>query len=399
MSWTTPADLRQQVQRRWDRGELLAARVTGEELFPLPLRLRRPGSRELAEDFDAVRQWVQRLVPADRAERGYGFEIQWRTVNHRVHGRNELPAGAVVPTAADALRLIGRSQDATRFDALCGQSLGEFPELSSWLARRPLTALEHAGEWDRVLAVLRYLRAYPRPGVYLRQLEIPGVDTKFIEARRKLLMELLDEVLPASAIRAEATGARRFAERYGLRREPALVRFRVLDPSCAIAGLTDLSVPAEEFQALAPRVKTVFITENKTNGLAFPAHPQALVLFGLGYGLDRLAEVPWLHDVRVAYWGDIDTHGFAMLDRLRRVFPHAQSLLMDRATLEAHRSLWTTEPREYRYLDDLAHLAESEATLFDDLRWDRLGERVRLEQERVGFRWLLDRLSGFSAQN
>ncbi|ABM61521.1 Wadjet anti-phage system protein JetD domain-containing protein [Halorhodospira halophila] len=394
MSWTTPADLRQQVQKRWDRGELLAARVTGAALFPLSLRLRRPGSRELAEDFEGVRQWVQRLAAADRAQRGYGFEIQWRTVRHRVHGRNELPAGAVVPTEADALRLIGRRQEAERFDALCRQGLAAFPELADWLARRPLTVLEHAEAWDRILAVLRYFRDHPRPGVYLRQLDIPGVDTKFIEARRKLLMELLDAVLPAEAIQAEATGARRFAERYGLCQEPPLVRFRVLDPACAIAGLTDLTIPAEQFQALAPAVETVFITENKTNGLAFPAHPRALVVFGLGYGLERLAEVPWLHRVRVAYWGDIDTHGFAILNRLRRALPQAESLLMDRATLEAHRPLWTAEPSEHRFLGDLARLTEAEAALFEDLRQDRIGERVRLEQERIGFRWVVERTQG-----
>jgi hypothetical protein len=392
MPWTNPADLRAQVQKRWDRGEILAARVTGEALFPLKLRLKRPGSRELAEDFDGVRQWVRELAAADKGQRGYGFAIQWQTVNHRVHGRNELPAGAEVPTADDALRLIGKKGEAERFDRLSGDTLARFPELTRWLARRPLTLLEHADDWERVLAVLAWFRAHPRPGIYLRQLDIPGVDTKFIEGRRKLLMELLDGVLPEWAIEWQATGARRFNERYGLRREPALVRFRVLDPDCAVAGLTDLSVPAEQFRELAPDVDTVFITENKTNGLAFPDHPRAWVIFGLGYGLERLGEVPWLHRVRVVYWGDIDTHGFAMLDRLRRRLPHAESLLMDRETLAAHEGLWTEEPANDRFLEDLERLTAAERALFDDLRWDRLGERVRLEQERVGYGWVTGRL-------
>ena len=392
MTWTTPADLRAQVHKRWDRGEILAARVTGKALFPLKLRLKRPGSRELAEDFDGVRQWVRELAAADKEQRGWGFAIQWQAVNHRVHGRNELPAGAEVPTEDDALRLIGKKRGAERFDHLSGETLARFPELADWLARRPLTLLEHGADWERVLAVLEWFRAHPRPGIYLRQLDIPGVDTKFIEGRRKLLMELLDAVLPEWAVDRDATGARRFHERYGLLREPALVRFRVLDPDCAVAGLTDLSVPAEQFRELAPAVDTVFITENKTNGLAFPDHPRALVIFGLGYGLERLAEVPWLRRVRVVYWGDIDTHGFAMLDRLRGRLSHAESLLMDHATLEAHKGLWTGEPANDRFLADLEWLTEAERALFDDLRKDRRGERVRLEQERVGFGWLQSRL-------
>ncbi|MGM0412703.1 MAG: DUF3322 domain-containing protein [Pseudomonadota bacterium] len=392
MPWTTPAELRDQVRKRWDRGEILAVRITGEPLFPLKLRLKRPGSRELAEDFDGVRRWVQELAAADRARRGYGFAIQWQSVNHRVHGRNELPAGAEVPTAEDALRLIGRKGEAERFDRLSGDTLARFPELARWLARRPLTLLENADDWERMLAVLDWFRAHPRPGIYLRQLDIPGVDTKFIEGRRGLLTELLDAVLPEWAVDREVTGVKRFDERYGLLREPALVRFRVLDPDCAVAGLTDLSVPAEQFRALVPEVDTVFITENRTNGLAFPDHPRAWVIFGLGYGLERLAEAPWLHRVRVVYWGDLDTHGFAMLHRLRQRLPHAESLLMDRATLEAHAELWTEEPANHRFQDDLERLTTAERALFDDLRADRLGQRVRLEQERVGYGWLRERL-------
>ena len=40
MSWTRPAGLRAQVQKLWDRGELLASVVTGESLFPRRLLLK-----------------------------------------------------------------------------------------------------------------------------------------------------------------------------------------------------------------------------------------------------------------------------------------------------------------------------------------------------------------------
>ena len=37
------------------------------------------------------------------------------------------------------------------------------------------------------------------------------------------------------------------------------------------------------------------------------------------------------------------------------------------------------------WLRDLPALGDHEQSLFDDLRFDRLGERVRLEQEKIGF--------------
>lgn len=46
-------------------------------------------------------------------------------------------------------------------------------------------------------------------------------------------------------------------------------------------------------------------------------------------------------------WGDIDTHGFAILDRLRRHFPQVRSMLMDRATLLAHEGQWVTEQAQH----------------------------------------------------
>jgi hypothetical protein len=159
-----------------------------------------------------------------------------------------------------------------------------------------------------------------------------------------------------------------------------------LDQRLAIQGLTDLAVPAREFAALDLPVERVFITENEINGLAFPAVPSSLVIFGLGYGLDRLAEVRWLHDRALHYWGDIDTYGFHILDRLRVLFPDAQSLLMDRETLLAHAPLWVRESNPYDA--ELPRLTAAEGALYDNLRHNCLGERVRLEQERIPYGWL-----------
>jgi hypothetical protein len=72
-----------------------------------------------------------------------------------------------------------------------------------------------------------------------------------------------------------------------------------------------------------------------------------------------------------------------MLDRLRSSFPRAKSLLMDRETLLTHRGLWGQE--DAPFTGPLAHLDEPEQALYDDLRQNRLGHGVRLEQERISF--------------
>ncbi|NRR34364.1 hypothetical protein HSX11_29760 [Oxalobacteraceae bacterium] len=392
-NWTTPADVLAQLQRWWLDGRLLAAPLRGEPLFPLTLPLRQPAVAELGERFDDVRQWIRALEEGSVASKGYGYRLNWREINHRQLGRNRVPDAAVIDTEGDALRLLGRQADARRFAQLAGATLALFPPLRDWLTRRPLTVLEQAASWERVLAILQWFAAHPRAGLYLRQLDIVGVDSKFIEQRKGLLAELLDVVLPAESIDMAMTGARQFEARYGLLAKPVSVRFRMLDRKHDVGGLSDLSVPVAQFAALETQVRRVFITENEINGLAFPDVADSMVIFGGGYGIERLADISWLRDREIFYWGDIDTHGFAILDRLRGILPLARSMLMDEATLQLHRPLWVAEEGDKRCKGMPAHLDDNELRLFIALRDDLHGERVRLEQERIHYRCVLEAIS------
>lgn len=392
MSWTTPADLRAQVQRLWDRGELLRATVTDAVAWPLRLSLKAPTAADLSDRFQAVRDWVRALRQTPQVR------IEWREWNHRVQGVQRLPAAVWLDTLRAALAFIGKGRQAQRFTGLWQQTAGVQPALLTWLSRRPIQALNLAEGWERLLAIVAWLQAHPRPGVYLRQVDVPGVDSKFIEAHRGVLTELLDLALPPEVIERDATGVAQFTRRFGFLDKPIRIRFRLLDPALpslpGCEGLPDITLDATNFATLALPVERVFITENETNFLAFPAVTRAIVVFGAGYGWEALARAQWLHRCELFYWGDIDTHGFAILDQLRVHFPGTASFLMDRETLLAHRTHWGEEPEPARH--DLPRLTPEEAAVYDDLRFDRLQPRLRLEQERVVFGWMKERLRGLS---
>ena len=61
-------------------------------------------------------------------------------------------------------------------------------------------------------------------------------------------------------------------------------------------------------------------SRNPQGTLAFPPRNDAVIIFGGGYALPRLRPLRWLHDRDLVYWGDIDTHSFSILDRLRQSF-------------------------------------------------------------------------------
>ena len=388
MNWSTPADLRVQVQRLWDRGDLLRAAVTDGGSKPLRLRLKVPSAAELSDRFEAVRDWVRALADTPHVR------IEWREWNHRVQGTQRLPAVVWVDSVEEAVALIGKTRQVRQFERQWQQTASLQPALLAWITRRPRQALDLVDRWERLLAVVAWLQAHPRPAVYLRQVDAPGVDSKFIEAHRGVLAEMLDSALPAAAVDAEASGVAQFARRFGFLAKPTRIRFRLLDPELpslpGCAGLPDITLDATSFAALALPVERVFITENETNFLAFPELARALVIFGAGYGWEALARAAWLHRCQLHYWGDIDTHGFVILDRLRDCFAHAQSLLMDRETLLAHRPHWGEEPEPAS--QPLSRLTAEEAAVYDDLRFDCHQARLRLEQERVGFGWVNARL-------
>ncbi|WP_028221619.1 DUF3322 domain-containing protein [Paraburkholderia oxyphila] len=393
MSWTTPAELRARLERRWARGEWLRSLVDpGDGLFPLRLSLTGPSSAELASQFEAVRAWIAELAAMRHVR------VEWRELNHRILGAQRVPQAAWVDSLDAALALVGKCRDAARFARLIAITRTRHPMLVAWLAKYPMQALELADDWERLLAVVDWLGAHPRPGIYLRQMDVAGVDTKFVETRRGVLAQWLDLVLSPDAIDRDRTGIGQFATRYGFLDKPLRIRFRVLDERLGVvtgAPLADIALDAGSFARVALPCKRVFITENETNFLAFPNVAQSIVLFGAGYGWEALEPARWLTGCALHYWGDIDTHGFAILDQLRSRFAHVESFLMDRATLRAHEAFWGEE--DDQVTRDLPRLKADEQALFDDLRDNRIRRGLRLEQERVGFGWVTAALREFDA--
>lgn len=407
MPWTTPADIQAKVRRLWESGRWLTASLKGGSLFPVSFSLAHPGPEDLSNRFEEARRWIQDLEAGAKPAKGFGYDIVSTEINNRRIGRNNVPTSVTFVTEPDALRLIGKVREAALFQSLSALTLDRLPELGPWMTSKPMKLLDHAEKWERLLAVLLWLRRNPRPEIYVRQMDLPGVDTKFVASCEGILTELFRAMTEGAGtaigvgVGVENTtglpgeGRKSFEARFGFLSKPVLIRFRILDPRIWIQGLSDLSAPVDQVASLSLPVKRVFITENDINGLAFPPLEGSLVIFGLGYGVESLSAIAWLHQVEIYYWGDIDTHGFSILDRLRAAFPECRSILMDRETLLAHRDFWVEERSPSRA--ELVRLTPEENSLYEDLLRNRMGSNLRLEQERIGFRWVENVLKNWQA--
>lgn len=238
MTWTTQADLTAQLERLWKTGRLPNALITRTSLFPLAFTLRTPGVSDITHRLPAVREWVDTLKSIPH------INLLSHTVNNRVQGAQTPPRTIVIETLEDALVLLGKEDMARQIMALHELTLRQAPFLQEWLSQNALTAHCHAAEWQRLLALTIWMKENPAPNIYLRQVDLPEIHTKFIEQHKTILSNLFQQALPSHAVNASYSGTAQFESCYGFRTKPLRVRFRVLDaalspiPACAHPDIT-----------------------------------------------------------------------------------------------------------------------------------------------------------------
>lgn len=226
-------------------------------------------------------------------------------------------------------------------------------------------------EFEAVLRTLSWLLRHPNAGLFPRALPVEGVDSKWLERRRAALARLWNTVT------GENVSAADFLEHAGLLRLPQFVLVKNAAAWMGeVAAEEVVKLPVETLAKKAPESPVVLIIENEQTALSLDFRDVPIFL-ALGYGVTLLESLPWMKEKRILYFGDLDTHGLAILAECRRLFPQTESVLMDLPTFERWRAFAVTEPKGAEPSPE--HLTPEERTLADVLSAGRL----RLEQERI----------------
>ncbi len=378
----TPKALKQRALKIWQRGDIHRAWLQKQTYFPLEIPLKSIAAKNLLSDYSDIQDAIYTLRMDSQK---HGYFISDKAVSHRQLGEQKIPSVITFKSEDVFLSYLAKTAEFVQFQSLTEQSLAQDGLLLDWLIRYPFKVIQYAEVWPPLLKVCGYFETHPQPDCYIRQLDIKGVDSKFIEQHKSILSELLTETLADTSYLVDITGLKNngFERRYGLRYDQPLIRLRILDKALALHGLTDLSLTLSEFKQLNIAAKTVFIVENKVTMLAFPGHREAIVIFGLGYAVNLLAEAQCLQGRALYYWGDLDADGLAILARLRQHYPEVKSMLMDENTLADFVDLVVHAPSKSTE-KELHCLSADENKLYQKL-WQK---SLRLEQERISFTYL-----------
>jgi hypothetical protein len=370
-----PEDVRQFLARRFQskhREWLIGD--PGEGQWPLEVPLGIPTEHAALRQVDGVRAWVSSWQGWQGAGTLSWCERRWKAL-----GVQRLPEKLALCGPDDVAMWIGEPARWERAQSRCQTLTARWPVLAQQLPRY-FDVLADYGDADfrRLAEMLDWIANHPQSYLYPRQLPVSGLDSKWLDGRKRLLTDLV------AAMQEDSSSDLDFYQRCGLKAPQILVRMRVLDQAlrARVGGMGDITAPVEDLAGLNLPVSHVFIVENLQTGLAMSDMPGAVVFMRLGYNVDVLPRLPWLARANCIYWGDLDTHGFAILHRARSYIPELQSVLMDEDTLLRHEALWVDESVQHP-ATELTLLTEQEQQLYRDLKQQRWRQNVRLEQERI----------------
>jgi hypothetical protein len=374
----SPHQVAEGLARQWQRADWREQHLLpgpGQPLWPLRLPIGQPDATTFLDDSATLRQHLQQWQAV--ASSGIGA-VTWQARSYR---------GGSAPVQVPTHWELARPSDGIAAITQWGGSAGadaqaEYQALVVVLGQVDATfhrvLLRRLALWrgvpvDQVIAAARIAQQLEpgcAQGKPLRALGLGGHDSKFFERHASLLTALLDVRFDGEA---SARGLTDF-----LGASPEGEHWLLVAPLApGLLPFARQRVTASELHTTPLAASHILLVENERSLHQLPQPlPHTIAILGAGLNLGWLP-APWLQSRRVAYWGDIDTWGLAMLATARGHLPQLRALLMDRATFDAHQHLAVPEPMPAPEAPSGVCLAD-EAALGRHLRTLANG---RLEQE------------------
>lgn len=387
----------------------LAKTGRADEIFPLVVR---GVNSNFKKDLKTDKSKIDALIKNSKNKTGHGFTLIFETVNTRSNGSQTVIKQIQFDSLQDYLNFTGLTKDFNFFE----QSISivrtkirdSNVDLDKWISLHIADLCDRAREmsepdyWTKICECVNYLRRNKKSGLYLRQLPLE-VHTKFIEENKAIIHSLISEEKIQVTFEAD----------HGLREKPNLIRFKNLNGKLTFASenptenptteiklsFEELSLPLSDFSALKGyflqnKIHRFIIVENEIVFLTFPQIADTICIWGHGYTSSVLQSVDWLNDFDLIYFGDLDEHGFDILEKFRSHFPKTKSLCMNIQILQKFdrfrtkgKSLASLKSQEFEK-NLTKNLTPDEKACLNLLLSDK--QKNRLEQEHIDNKTILE---------
>jgi hypothetical protein len=365
-SMKSPADLADRFRRQWSFADTRELRLLHAGVWPISLPIGKPTADEFIRGTARVREHLQRwrMVRAG--------EVVWAPANYR--GGTEpvsVPVAWRLHSAAEWVAAIGDAAVKQEYEGL-QRILRAVDPAFRVIVVRQRSFLRDKPEEDIVRAAAVAMRLAPgcAAGRPLRALSELGIDTKFFERNRGLMVEFLDARFDGQA---SELGLEGFLG--AVNEDKHWILVVPLGPG--MLPFEQQRVRSSELLSTPLPCSHVLIVENESSLHQLPTLADTIAVMGCGLDLEWV-QADWLRRKRVGYWGDLDTWGLQMLARARLYQPHMTALLMSAEIFDAY-SPGSGVAETGRASEVVPRtLTTAEQVLYARLRAD---ERGRLEQE------------------
>ncbi len=371
--------MKQKLEKFYTRGDIFKSYIASYDILPITVKLKRVTQKDISQNYTTIQKELKKLKELK-------LPLVYKEFSFKSIGVQKLPVEVRFENLEEYLNFIAKLDEYEKFKETYQNIVKKYPSLKELFLKKPFWILDYYDKWERILRVVDFMSKNQTPDCYIRELSIKDVDTKFIEKHKKLLDNLLSNILQKEPLKSLSDFS--FEKKYGFKYPLSQVRFRILDSKYFINGLSDLTLNIKEFKKLDLDIKRVFIIENKVTFLSFFDIKNSIVIFGSGYKISLLKSVEWLKNKDIIYWGDIDEDGFAILSNLRGYFPQIKSIMMDIQTIEKFIHLKVHYNKKSATKEKLSNLTKDEMLVYERLKNDFYAKNFRLEQERIPFEYV-----------
>lgn len=372
----TTKEIRDKAERSYK--DFLLSVLQRKVFFPFHIKGNKGNANlPLQELYPALKH----LIDHSKEKMGYGFTLTYKEVNTRHSGVMTMPDAIFFENPKDFLQFIEKESDFLVFRKALEVTKRHVPVLLVWIEENVLKFQKNAPIWEDILKIVLYFHQNHLPNCYWRQLPV-SVDLAEMEAHQILIGELLEVILPFSAINHEE---KQFEPRFGLRYDEPMLHIRFLDKNQTLPFGKNIIFPLSQITDLEDiTFEKIFFITDKSVFLAFPNLGKSIAIFW-EHNNDILAKATIFSAKQCYCCNDISPKAFQQLSEMREFLPSLLPFLIDKMTFDAFAKHHQTQ-KMANHSNFLLHLTPDEQVFYQFLL--NLEEKNTLLQRYVSHSFL-----------